>query len=478
MSGLVCSPFENITQTHYPNYGVDITKTKLAIETNNLCGKDYYIKRHDDNCLVGCTKCPENISPNSAMSDMCSNDPDIWIQAHLDANISGTPHNRWKEINTVLSTNNTDLSDGEIKSALETAKEWYINRMDDNELRSNMQRLKWGENISEDERLNEFKKTISYGRGSSISCIEPNESNSVELYGVELFNLGSDWSADDHIGPRKKGNKRWEGCDDSSMFGPKNIIQDELLEWSTEYDRQTGGNTASQLELGSGQMDEETLYGDMTKGIMGLELFPPNREFEDCINGLLNEYDDYNDSAIISEIRDVKNILELEEKHIQFIKKKLELLIISSSKIKVKQCMLGLDLPCDMSLSFKMLTILNILFSTIGFNLDLDVANSEDDDTRAKLTGIIDELGDLIPRSLDKIIEISEDIEYNKCGKVSGKTELLKHMKDSLFNPPKKSINLELPDLKNFLSDEYMSDNEFYRFAVLAGIGLAVFKFI
>lgn len=140
--------------------------------------------------------------------------------------------------------------------------------------------------------------------------------------------------------------------------------------------------------------------------------------------------------------------------------------------------MLGLDLSCDMSLSFKMLTILNILFSTIGFNLDLDVANSEDDDTRAKLTGIIDELGDLIPRSLDKIIEISEDIEYNKCGKVSGKTELLKHMKDSLFNPPKKSINLELPDLKNFLSEDYMSDNEFNRFAVLAGIGLAVFKFI
>jgi len=220
----------------------------------------------------------------------------------------------------------------------------------------------------------------------------------------------------------------------------------------------------------------------MTKGIMGLELFPPNREFEDCINGLLNEYDDYNDSAIISEIRDVKNILELEEKHIQFIKKKLELLIISSSKLKVKQCMLDnllLEDICEMSLSHKMLVVLNILFSTIGFNLELSKVNSDDPNISKKLIMIIDEMGDLIPRSLDKIIEISEEIEYNKCGgKVSGRTELLKELQTVIFNPPKKSINLELPDLKNFLSEDYMSDNEFNRFAVLAGIGLAVYKFI
>ena len=31
---------------------------------------------------------------------------------------------------------------------------------------------------------------------------------------------------------------------------------------------------------------------------------------------------------------------------------------------------------------------------------------------------------------------------------------------------------------KKFLSEEYMSDNEFNRFAVIAGIGLAVLKFI
>jgi hypothetical protein len=133
---------------------------------------------------------------------------------------------------------------------------------------------------------------------------------------------------------------------------------------------------------------------------------------------------------------------------------------------------------CEMSLSYKMLVVLNILFSSIGFYLELSKVHSDDPNIRKKLILLIDEMGDLIPRSLDRIIEISEEIELDKCGKVSGRTELLKELQTVLFNPPKKSINLELPNLKNLLSEEYMSDNEFNRFAVIAGIGLAVFKFI
>jgi len=219
----------------------------------------------------------------------------------------------------------------------------------------------------------------------------------------------------------------------------------------------------------------------MSKGIMGMELFPPNREFEDCINELLNEYDDYNDSKIISEIRDIHSILQLETRHIQFIKKKLELLIISSSKVKVKQCILDnlvLEDICEMSLSYKMLVVLNILFSIIGFNLELSKVNSDDPNIRKKLIMLIDEMGDLIPRSLDRIIEISEEIELNKCGKVSGRTQLLKELQTVVFNPPKKIINLDLPNFKDIISEENLSDNEFNRFAVLAGIGLAVLKFI
>ena len=40
--------------------------------------------------------------------------------------------------------------------------------------------------------------------------------------------------------------------------------------------------------------------------------------------------------------------------------------------------------------------------------------------------------------TVDKIIEISEEIELDKCGKVSGRTELLKELQTVIFNPPKK----------------------------------------
>lgn len=490
MSGSVCSPFENITATYYPNFGVDIDKTKKAIERYPVCGKDYYIKRHTDNCLVGCTPCNEDDRINDN-SEMCSDIEEIWTQAQLDANISGTPNNRWTDMKTVLMVDSNSVESGELNSIKDTVKEWYINRMDDTELRSIMQNMKWGEDIDEGIRLQAFKTAISSGRGTTIPCYEPDDNKNVNFNGLEdPINLGSDWDATESIGPIEKGHKRWEGCDNSfsslhpgmpPTFGPKNITQSEFLEWSMEYDREMGTNNSTQLAIGDGNTSNETIYGDMTKGIMGMELFPPNREFEDCINELLNEYDDYGDSKIISEIRDINNILQLESRHIQFIKKKLELLIISSSKVKVKQCMLDnlvLEDICKMSLSYKMLVVLNILFSTIGFNLELSKVNSDDPNIRKKLITIIDEMGDLIPRSLDKIIEISEEIEYDNCGKVSGRTVLLKELQTVVFNPSKKNINLELPNIKNFLSEEYMSDNEFNRFAMIAGIGLAVLKFI
>ena len=488
MSGLVCSPFENITQTHYPNYGVDISKTKLAIETTNVCGSDYYIKRHTDTCLVGCTPCDENDKGNDNAA-MCSDNEQTWKQAHLDENMSGTPNNKWKDISTVLMVDSDNVESGELESIKATVKEWYINRMDDSELRSIMQNMKWGEDIDEDNRLRAFKTTISSGKGTTIPCQEPNENNNIN-FGNYSIELGPTWNKDDSIGPVSKGYKRWEGCDDSfselhpsvlPTFGPKNISQSEFLEWSMEYDRQTVGQESNTNANGL-QTDDVTVMGNMSKDIMGMKLFPPNMEFEECINELLNTNDDYNDSVTISEIRGIKNINHLTNIHIKFIKTKLELLIISSSKEKVKECMLAnlkLEDICTTSLSFKMMMVLNILFSTIGFNLDLDNANTEDAKTKDKLIGIIDELGDLIPRSLDKIIEISKEIEQEKCNNVSGKTLLLEELQHVLFNPPKQNIKIELPDFNDVVGNlGNLNSDGFNRFAILAGIGLAVLKFI
>jgi hypothetical protein len=488
MSGLVCSPFENITQTYYPNYGVDITRTKLAIETTNVCGSGYYIKRHTDNCLVGCTPCDDNdkVNDNAAM---CSDNEQIWKQAHLDDNMAGTPNNKWKDISTVLMVDSDNVESGELESIKATVKEWYINRMDDSELSSIMQNMKWGEDIDKDNRLRAFKTTISSGRGTTIPCHEPDGNNNVK-FGNDSIDLGPTWNKDDSIGPEVNGYKRWEGCDDSfselqpsvpHTFGPKNISQSEFLEWSMEYDRQTVGQE-SNTNVNGLQEDDVTVMGDISKDNIGMKLFPPNMEFERCINELLNTNDDYNDSVTINDIRGIKNINGLTNIHIQFIKKKLELLIISSSKEKVKDCIkknIPIEDICNTSLSFKMMMVLNILFSTIGFNLDLDNANTEDDKTKDKLIGIIDELGDLIPRSLDKIIEISKEIEQEKCNNVSGKTLLLEELQHVLFNPPKQNIKIELPDFNDVVGNlGNLNSDGFNRFAILAGIGLAVFKFI
>lgn len=455
------------------------------IQLYNACGQGLYIGRDPTNMELLdpiCQPCPDNIQDNDPNVDMCSDDISVWLPAQQAANPSNRliTSNLWTDVNTVLTSgSNNDIN--QIDTVEDTIKDWYIDRMPDKVILNYMNRKGYFNEIEDDsERLDRFKGEVSGTRGSLIFCKEPSGVNNIinSINGEEIINLGENWNPNEII-DEENNIKMWDGCDDTNMFGPKNIIMEEIRDWESENNQSENNQRDNTVTTGS--ISEENIYGGITKGIMGLELFPPNREFEDCINELLNEYDDYNDSAIISEIRDINNILQLEAKHIQFIKKKLELLIISSSEVKVKKCMLDnlvLEDICEMSLSYKMLTLLNILFSTIGFNLELSSVNSDDPNTRQKLIMIIDELGDLIPRSIDKIIEISEGIEYDKCGKVSGRTHILKELQTVLFNPSKKSINLELPDIKNFLSEDYMSDNEFNRFAVIAGIGLAVFKFI
>jgi len=471
-----------------PTINITNIPEDIRVQRYNACGQGLYIGRDPTTMELLdpiCQPCPDNIQDNDPNVDMCSNDPSVWLPAQQDANPSNRliTSNLWTDINTVI-TIGADQEINQIDAVEDTIKDWYIDRMSDKVILNYMNRKGYFNDLDSDtERLNRFKDEVSSTRGSLIFCIEPSGINNTinSLNGQEITNLGESWNSNTII-DEENDVKMWDGCDDSNMFGPKNIIMEEIRDWEIENNQIENNQIENtQIENTSAGSITELIYGDMSKGIMGMELFPPNRGFEDCINGLLNEYDDYDDGDTVSEIRDIKNILELEARHIQFIKKKLELLIISSSKVKVKQCMLDnlvLEDICDMSLSYKMLLALNILFSTIGFNLELSKVNSEDPNIRKKLIMLIDEMGDLIPRSLDRIIEISEEIELDKCGKVSGRTELLKELQTVLFNPPKKSINLDLPNFKDIISEENMTDNEFSRFAILAGIGLAVFKFI
>ena len=145
---------------------------------------------------------------------------------------------------------------------------------------------------------------------------------------------------------------------------------------------------------------------------------------------------------------------------------------------------------CPKNLPQQMMLILNILFSTIGFNLHLNQLQDNDKEGREKLISIIDKLGDLIPKAISKIIDISEEIEIDSCGgKITTNTQILKEMNEKLFNPQKKEIkfNMNIPSFselikmtdidKLFNKDEVNSD-EFQRLTILSAVVIAVLKFI
>jgi hypothetical protein len=402
-------------------------------------------------------------------------------------------------MNTVLTTTTNDISDTETASALDMVKEWYVNRMDDTELLNRMNALKWMESeyddTQQDDRLIAFKQAISGGRGSTVSCIEPTD-HSILLGGTELLDLGTTWNATDRIGPTGDTDpiqRRWNGCtsgESGDTFGPNNIIQSEYEEWSADYLRSdiVGSETQDTQGTSGSRMDSSMTFGSSSANILGLELYPPSRRFEYCMNDLLNEYDDEHDRELIEEIHGIQDIRHLSDNHIQFIKRKLEMLLLSRSRLSVKQCMLDYIFDdkdiCSTDIATQMATILHVLFSTIGFNVQLD---SNDPESRQALIHIIDEMGDLIPKAIDKIIDITEEIEVAECGGIKGKTMILQEMNQKLFNPPKQVIQIDsglstLEDtvsmMSGVLDKDQLDNDKFQRLTILGAICIAVLKLI
>ena len=392
----------------------------------------------------------------------------------------------WKDVNNVMIKDTPLNAVNDPTKVSRTILSWYTERLSDDEL----SRLMPKTYIPNDpNRLDLFKTEISSQRGSNVTCIEPTKASDlpdgVQSLSTDFFTFDStNPESRDYMlkyTPNDSGIKRWDGCDTSSgssKFGPKNITLQEFRNWSKNRpDIPKTRNIES-------TKDSSTTFGDVSTNIMEAQLFPPNRKFEDCVNELLNDYDDGSDTEIINEIHEIHNITQLRPEHIQFIKRKLELLLISKSRVSIKQCMIDYIFndrdPCSSDLAYQMLIILNILFSTIGFNLHLDDLDNDDPLVKQKLIEIIDELGDLIPRALDKVIDISEEIEIGECGGAKGKTLILKEMNKMLFNPQKKEINFDfgLPDISDLLDKEKVDNDEFQRISILGAIAIAVLKFI
>lgn len=496
-------------QTRYPNLGVVPDITNNALNADGICGQNYYIVREPTTlCPIGCAPC--NTNKPSYASDMCNQDKNIWWHAQKDANINRRPINVWTKVNTVLSVNQTRLQPGEEKSALDIAKEWYINRMDDKQLINRMFALKWKPSVGElpDKKdydkgiqsaidkvriaLDQFKIAISDGRGSSVTCIEP-VNKKISLNGTELIDLGNTWNKDEIIGGTGSNQKKWENCSTTGKFGPNNISTREYEEWSADYLRQSDSKNNILRDSSGTIISDSSTTGDVSSNIIGAELFPISRPFENCINKLLNEYDNGGDTELINEINSIRNIRHLEHKHMEFIKRKLELLLISKSRVSVKDCMLKHIFKdkndCPDNLPQQMMIIMNILFSTIGFNLQLNNLDHHNKHERKKLTKLIDHLGDLIPRAIAKIIDITEEIELHSCGEITDNTQILKEMNDKLFNPQKKTVQfdmglpsvsevIKMTDIDKILDKNEVNDDQFQRLTILGAIAIAVLKFI
>ena len=90
------------------------------------------------------------------------------------------------------------------------------------------------------------------------------------------------------------------------------------------------------------------------------------------MNNLLNEYDDQQDQDIIDGIYAAQvagDITLLEDEHIQFIKRKLEMVTVPSMKPNIINCIQSnvlLDSQlCTMGLTEQMYVIVNILMGVI-----------------------------------------------------------------------------------------------------------------
>jgi len=291
----------------------------------------------------------------------------------------------------------------------------------------------------------DFKKLISKKRGDDVTCTKVKTA-----YGPNNITT---WNADDT-------NDKFTCSKGDKMGQLGYVIPAQYQEWSADYLTSTP--------------DKDKL----TFKAMGHQLLPPNPRFEGCINDLLVDYGNDKDHNLkmIHEIKGIDHINGLKDEHIDFIGKKLRMLLVDKMDEDVLSCIsrhMVVDTTiCNAGLTEQMMIILNILFSVIGFNFDMN--ELYEDKGNKRLMTIIDKLGDIIPKSLEKIIDISEKLEHKQCGSVSESTKHLKKLHEKLFKDSKNVVNFDL-GISKMISDA--SNQEFNRTTALAFLGIAFLKY-
>ena len=119
--------------------------------------------------------------------------------------------------------------------------------------------------------------------------------------------------------------------------------------------------------------------------------------------------------------------------------------------------------------------ILNILFSVIGFQFNLDELDVHGGGSKKKMIYIIDQLGDIIPRALQRIVDISKKLEVEQCGgKPSNNTLVLEELYSKIFTSGKNVFAFDM-GISKMVSEA--SNQEFDRSTILMVLGIAFLKY-
>lgn len=447
----------------------------------NVCGPNYYIKngiwRQENQGDNPCNICPipqlisrytselnsnspdrnnavselerrgfPGIPASGQLTDMCSDDIDTWYQAQQDANPNNTIMNNidWTHIGTVITSNASAGSDNVTISDIDLASKWYSERytdhVNDTELQRVISTLNYPGNT---EQLRDEISTYT-----NVSCTPSPGSIIMEA-----------------IPTKKQPSYPISNCPESSLImGPDIIIEEQLRSWELYYNRR-----------------ETTLGGDSIS--MGSYLLPVDKGFEICVNNLLKEKTDTpeHDSKMIENIYKKDSIYDLTNQEILYIKRKLNMLFVPDTEEGIIDCITTHTLIdksiCTAGLTEQMHIILHVLFSVIGFHFNLEELNEKSSPKhKKKLMFMINELGDIIPKALQRIVSISKKMETSMCdNKVSNNTLVLENLYDHLFSQKKHVFSFDLGLDKLTSSDT--SDTEFNRTTVLAMLGIAFLKY-
>ena len=375
------------------------------------------------------------------LETMCDSDIYNWFPEQYNTNPYHNLNTDWTKIGTII----RGESNGS-QAEYDLAFKWYNDRqLDDTEIKNEL--IGAGYPIGQDYTLPpSIRQKIS--DSTAVECTPSIPSDSP-------FGLYLDRNSLLPIGFT---------CGEDGNMGAQNIISEQVRFWAKE-------NTPSIQESVESSLSE-----------FEPDLGPVNADFEECMNNVFRDdsVDLEYERLMIQQINEISNLSDLQDEHIQYIKRKLMAFLVEKNEEAIATCIHDHlymdDSICSASLHTRITHVFRIMMLVLGYNLDFDQI-SESSTNRTALMNIIDELGDLIPTVFEQIINVTERAEARAGCTSTGTTAILRKLHENVFQKKKTTVNLNM--FEN-MYDELMNttSEKFNRSSALMMLGIAFLKFI